>query len=138
MKLDPGPIQYINPEGLNKNPAFTNVVVVTGLAKTVYIGGQDAIDGSGNIIGKGDIKRQTEQVLSNLETAVKAAGGGIENIVKWNLYLVQGQSLRQGFEAFQKFWGDRPNPPAITTAIVSALANPEFLIEMDAVAVVLE
>ena len=138
MKLDPGTIQYINPEGLNKNPAFTNVVVVTGLAKTIYIGGQDAIDGSGNIIGKGDIKRQTEQVLSNLEAAVRAAGGGIENIVKWNLYLVQGQSLRQGFEAFQKFWGDRPNPPAITTAIVSALANPEFLIEMDAVAVVLE
>jgi enamine deaminase RidA (YjgF/YER057c/UK114 family) len=131
-------IQYINPDGLNKNPAFTNVVSVTGRVKTVYIGGQDAVDGSGNIVGKGDIKAQTERVLLNLETAVKAVGGGLENIVKWNLYVVHGQSLRQGFEGFQKVWGRRPNPPAISMMFVSSLANPEFLIEMDAVAVIPE
>jgi enamine deaminase RidA (YjgF/YER057c/UK114 family) len=129
-------IEYVNPEGLNKNPAFTNVVVVTGPAKTIYIGGQDAVDGSGNIVGKGDIMQQTEQVLSNLETAVKAVGGGLENIVKWNLYVVQGQSLRHGFEGFQKVWGGRPNPPAISMMFVSALANPDFLVEMDAVVVI--
>ena len=128
-------INHISPEGLNKNPAFTNVVTVSGPAKTIYIGGQDAIDASGKIVGKGDIKLQTEQVLANLETAVKAGGGELENIVKWNIFIVQGQSLRQGFEAFQKFWGNRPNPPAITAAVVSGLANPEFLIEMDAIAV---
>ncbi|XUX00075.1 MAG: RidA family protein [Dehalogenimonas sp.] len=129
-------IQYLNPDGLNKNPAFTNVVSVAGYTKTIYIGGQDSIDASGNIVGKGDIKRQTKQVLANLETAVKAAGGIPENIVKWNIYLVQGQSLPLGFEAFQEFWGRRPNPPAVTTAIVSGLANPDFLIEMDAIAVI--
>jgi enamine deaminase RidA (YjgF/YER057c/UK114 family) len=131
-------IQYINPDGLNKNPAFTNVISVTGQVKTIYIGGQDAVDGSGNIIGKGDIKAQTEQVLLNLETAVKAAGGGLENIVKWNLYVVHGQPLRQGLEGFQKVWGRRPNPPVISMMFVSGLANPEFLIEMDAVAVIPE
>ena len=129
-------INHISPEGLNKNPAFTNVVTVSGPARTIYIGGQDAINSSGKIVGKGDIKLQTEQVLANLETAVKAGGGELENIVKWNIFIVQGQSLRQGFEAFQKFWGNRPNPPAITAAFVSGLANPEFLIEMDAIAVV--
>lgn len=129
-------IQYINPDGLNKNPAFTNVIVVTGPVKTVYIGGQDAVDGSGTIVGKGNIELQTQQVLANLETAVKAAGGGIENIVKWTIYLVQGQSLREGFEAFQRFWGHRPNPPTISMMFVSGLANPDFLIEMDAVAVI--
>ena len=138
MVFEPNRIRYVNPEGLNKNPAFTNVIVVTGPVKTVYIGGQDSVDASGTIVGKGDIKLQTQQVLTNLEIAVKAAGCGVENILKWNLYVVQGQSLRQGFEAFQKFWGNRPNPPAITTAIVSALANPDFLIEMDAVAVMPE
>jgi len=135
---EPGQIQHINPEGLNKNPAFTNVVVVTGPAKTIYIGGQDAVDASGAIVGKGDIKRQTEQVLANLETAVKAAGGGLEDIVKWNLYVVSGQPLQKGFEAFQQFWGRRPNPPAISMMFVSALANPDFLIEMDTIAVVPE
>jgi enamine deaminase RidA (YjgF/YER057c/UK114 family) len=129
-------IRHINPDGLNKNPAFTNVISVSGPGMTIYIGGQDAIDATGKIVGKGDIKVQTEQVLANLETAVEAAGGRLENIVKWNIFIVQGQSLRQGFEAFQKFWGRRPNPPVVTTAIVSALANPDFLIEMDAIAVI--
>jgi enamine deaminase RidA (YjgF/YER057c/UK114 family) len=129
-------VLYINPEGLSRNPAFTNVVVVTGHVKTIYIGGQDAIDASGTIVGKGDIKKQTEQVLANLQTALKAGGAELEHIVKWNVYVVQGQNLQQGFEVFQQFWGRRPDPPAITFMFVSGLANPDFLIEMDAVAVV--
>ena len=55
-----GPIQYINPDALTKNPAFTNVVVVTGPVETSYVGGQDAINASGEIVGKGDLKAQTE------------------------------------------------------------------------------
>ncbi|MDQ1275557.1 MAG: hypothetical protein QG610_1131, partial [Euryarchaeota archaeon] len=121
---------------LPKNPAFTNVIVVTGQVKTIYIGGQDAVDTSGNIVGKGDIKKQTEQVLANLQTALKAGGAELEHIVKWNVYIVQGQPLQLGFEAFQQFWGRRPDPPAITAMFVSGLANPDFLVEMDAIAVV--
>jgi enamine deaminase RidA (YjgF/YER057c/UK114 family) len=52
------------------------------------------------------------------------------------VYIVQGQSLQPGFEAFQQFWGRRPDPPAITAMFVSGLANPDFLVEMDAIAVV--
>ena len=131
-------LQHINPDGLNKNPAFTNVIAVTGPVKTIYIGGQDAIDGSGQIVGKGDIKRQTEQVLNNLQIALKAAGADLENIIKWNLYVVQGQPLQPGLEAFQQIWGRRPNPPVITMAFVAGLANPDFLVEMDAIAVIPE
>lgn len=134
--MQEGHVSYINPDSLNKNPAFTNVIVVTGSVKTVYIGGQDAVDASGNIVGKGDIKKQTEQVLANLQTALKAGGAELEHVVKWNLYVVQGQPLEPGFEAFQQFWGPRPDPPAITMVFVSGLANPDFLIEMDAIAVV--
>ena len=133
-----GQVFYINPDGLSKNPAFTNVITVTGPVKTVYIGGQDAVDASGVIIGKGNIKLQTEQVLKNLQAALKAGGAELEHIIKWNLYVVEGQSLQAGFEAFQQVWGHRPNPPVITMAFVSALANPEFLVEMDAIAVVPE
>jgi enamine deaminase RidA (YjgF/YER057c/UK114 family) len=50
--------------------------------------------------------------------------------------VVQGQPLQEGFAAFQRVWGQHPNPPVITFAFVSALANPEFLVEMDAIAVV--
>lgn len=131
-----GQVSYINPDDLHKNPAFTNVVAVTGQVKTIYIGGQDAVDASGTIVGKGDIKKQTEQVLANLQAALKAGGAELENVVKWNLYIVQGQPLQPGFEAFQQLWGRRPDPPVITAIFVSGLANPDFLVEMDAIAVV--
>jgi enamine deaminase RidA (YjgF/YER057c/UK114 family) len=131
-----GSVRYINPDSLNKNPAFTNVVVVEGNVKTVHISGQDAINASGEIVGKGDIVAQTEQVLANVRAALAAGGAGPEHIIKWNIYVVEGQSLQAGFAAFQNAWPQTPNPPAITGVFVSALAHPDFLVEMDAVAVV--
>ncbi len=131
-----GQVEHLNPDTLHKNPAFTQVVSTSGPVKTVYIGGQDAVDASGNIVGKGDIRAQSLQALQNVEKALAAAGARIEHVVKWNLYVVQGQPLPEGFAAFQQFWGQRANPPAITMAFVAGLANPDFLIEIDAVAVV--
>ena len=133
-----GNVQYLNPDGLPKNPAFTNVVTVTGPVKTVYIGGQDAVDASGAIVGKGDLKTQTEQILKNIQAALAAAGAQSEHVVKWNIYVVQGQSIEAGFAAFQSVWGNPPNPPAITVTFVAGLAHPDFLVEMDAIAVVPE
>ena len=132
------PVEHINPDGLSKNPVFTQVVTVTGPAKTIYIGGQDAVDASGTIVGKGDLKAQTEQVFQNVQTALEACGAGLEHVIKWNIYIVQGQPLRPGFEVAQQVWGQRPNPPAISVMFVAGLANPDFLVEMDAIAVIPE
>jgi enamine deaminase RidA (YjgF/YER057c/UK114 family) len=131
-----GRVEFLNPDGLNRNPAFSNVAVVSGNVRTIYIGGQDALDAKRNIVGIGDIAAQTEQVLRNLRTALEAAGAGPEHVVKWNLLIVDGQDFASGYAAFQRVWGDRPNPPAITAAVVKALAHPDFLVEMDAIAIV--
>ena len=131
-----GLVTYLHPKSLHHNPAFTQVISVSGPVKTIYVGGQNAVDAQGTIVGKGDIKAQTQQVLANVRAALAAAGAGPEHLIKWNVYLVQGHSLREGFEAVQQFWGSRPNPPVVTMAYVSGLANPDFLLEMDAVAVV--
>ena len=69
-----GSVRYVDPEGLHKNPAFTNVVVIEGPTRTVHVGGQNAVDSSGSVIGKGDIAAQTEQVLTNLRAALAAVG----------------------------------------------------------------
>jgi enamine deaminase RidA (YjgF/YER057c/UK114 family) len=132
----PQQIQHLNPVGLPHNPAFTQLITVAGSVKTVYIGGQDAVDASGAIVGKGDLQAQTEQVFHNLQIALEAAGAGLDHIVKWNIYLVQGQPIQPAFAVFQQVWGRRPDPPAITMLVVAGLANPEFLVEMDAIAVV--
>jgi enamine deaminase RidA (YjgF/YER057c/UK114 family) len=133
---DAGSVRYIDPDSLNKNPAFTNVVVVEGNVKTVHIGGQDAVNASGEIVGKGDIVAQIEQILVNLRAALSAGGARPEHIIKWNIYVVEGQPLQAAFAAFQNAWPETPNPPAITMVFVSGLAHPDFLVEIDAVAVV--
>jgi enamine deaminase RidA (YjgF/YER057c/UK114 family) len=134
----PGQLQFINPATLHHNPAYSNIAVVTGDVRTVYIGGQDSVDRSGAIVGKADFQKQTEQVLSNLQAALAAAGADLQHLVKLNLFVVEGEDLRAGFAAFQSVWGDRPNPPLITFAFVPALAHPDFLLEIDALAVVPE
>ena len=120
-----GRVEFINPDGLMRSPAFTHVVVVSGPVRTIYVGGQDSMTAAGEVVGKGDIVAQIERVLA-----------GPENVIKWNLLLVEGQSIEQGYAAFQRIWGNRPNPPVITAAFVSSLANPDLLVEMDAIAVV--
>lgn len=132
------PIQYINPEGLSKNPAFSQAVIVQGPGKTIYIGGQNAVNSKGEIIGKHDLSKQTEQVMQNLQIALTACGATFDNLVKLTIHIVQGQDIRLGFQASQKFLGHLQNPPAITGFFVAALARPDFLVEIDAVAFVPE
>jgi len=131
-------MQHLNPEGLIKNPAFTQAIVVRGPHRVVYVGGQNAVDAAGQIVGRGDIRAQAEQIFKNLETALSAAGAKLEHVAKWNIYIVQGQPAQPGFEVFRRVWGARPNPPTICVLFVAGLANPEFLAEIDAVAVVPE
>lgn len=129
-------IEHINPEGLIKNPAFTNVIAVSGNVKTIYIGEQNSNNAKGEIVGKGNLKEQTVQVLENIKTALAAAGAQPKDVIKWTLNVVHGQNLQEGFAAFQQAWGPQTNPPVITMAFVSALANPDYLIGMEAIAVV--
>lgn len=131
-------IQHINPDGLFKNPAFSQVVTTQGNGKTVYIGGQDAVNVQGEVVGKGDIAEQTEQVMKNLQTALFACGGTFDNLVKLSIYVVQGQDLYRGFQVSQKFLSDLKNPPAISVLVVAGLANPDFLVEIDATAFIPE
>ena len=71
------------------------------------------------------------------ETALAAVGAGLEHVVKWNVFVVEGKDFAKGYEVFQRVWGDRTSPPPlITAAVVKGLAHPDFLAEMDAIAVV--
>ena len=132
-----GQVEFLNPDGLHSNPAFSNVAVVTGPVRTIYVGGQDAVAADGTIVGKGNLAAQTRQVLANLETALAAAGARLEHSIKLNLLVVEGQELGPGFAVYQEVWGDRP-PPLVTAAFVKALAHPDFLLEIDAIVVVPE
>jgi enamine deaminase RidA (YjgF/YER057c/UK114 family) len=128
-------VEFITPDGLHRNPAFSQVVVTQANSRTIYVGGQNSVDSSGKIVGKGDIGQQAKQIFKNLEIALSSAGARIDHVIKWNVFIVQGQSLQPGFEEFQRVWANRPNPPLITVLFVAGLANSDFLMEIDAIAV---
>jgi enamine deaminase RidA (YjgF/YER057c/UK114 family) len=131
-------VKYLNPDSLHKNPAFSQVVTTEGNVRTVYVGGQNAVTSSGEVVGKSDMREQASQVFKNLEIALAAAGARLENVIKWHVYVVQGQPPQPAFEEFQRVWGNRPNPPLVTVLFVAGLANPDFLLEVDAIAVISE
>jgi enamine deaminase RidA (YjgF/YER057c/UK114 family) len=127
-------IEFINPDELSKNPAFSQVAVTKGNGSTIYIGGQNAITKDLEIIGKGDITRQTEYVLKNIEAALHACGADVNDLFKLTIYIVQGQDIRKGFEGAQGFLKKLTHPPVISGIVVAGLANPDYLVEIEAVA----
>jgi enamine deaminase RidA (YjgF/YER057c/UK114 family) len=128
-------ITHLNPEGMHANPVFSQAVVVEGAARTIYVGGQNAVSPDGQVVGVGDLVAQTEQVFTNLETVLAAAGATLHDIVKWTFYVVPGQDMLAGLGVFQRRWGTTARPPAISVAIVAGLAHPDFLVEIEAIAV---
>jgi enamine deaminase RidA (YjgF/YER057c/UK114 family) len=125
---------FINPDELLKNPAFSQIAVTKGVGNTIYIGGQNAITKDKEIIGKGDIAAQTEYALKNIETALRSCNATPDHLFKLTIYIVQGQDVLKGFEGAQKFLKKLKNPPVITGVIVAGLANPDYLVEIEAIA----
>lgn len=128
------PVERINPDAMHKNPAFTQMVVLPADARIALIGGQNALDKDGKIVGKGDLAKQTEQALKNLVTCLEAVNAGAEDLIQVKIYILAGQDLHAAFGAWVKVWGERTDPPTVTGVFVSGLANPDYLIEIEATA----
>jgi len=127
-------IDFINPDGLLKSSAFSQIAITKGSGNTIYIGGQNAVTKDLQIVGKGDITAQTEYVLKNIETALNSCHATLDDLFKLTIYIVQGQDIKKGFEGAQNFLKKLGNPPVITGVVVAGLANPEYLVEIEAVA----
>ena len=108
-------------------------MLVSDATRIVYVGGQNGIGPDGTIVA--GTRAQTVQALRNLEMVLAAAGTTLERVVKWNVLLVADASLPDAVAAFDEVWGGRAEPPAITVAVVAALANRKFEVEIDAVAI---
>jgi 2-iminobutanoate/2-iminopropanoate deaminase len=132
------PKHYLNPPSLfpSQQYGFSQIVATRG-GTTVYLSGQVAWDAQRQIGDPGDLAAQTRRTLANLETAVQAAGGTRDDVVSLRIYIV-GEHIQQGqviSAALREFFHPE-RLPASTWIGVSALANPDFLIEIEAVAVI--
>ncbi|HEY6332128.1 MAG TPA: RidA family protein [Blastocatellia bacterium] len=130
--------RLFNPSTMAKPVAgFSNVAEVRG-GKLVYTAGQVALDPSGKLVGDGDFRAQIEQVFQNLKLAVEATGGTFFDVIKLNYYIVEAGHLSElaSLREVRDRFVNTGNPPASTLLFVSRLARPEWLVEVEAIAVV--
>ena len=127
-----------NPETMFVPTAGYSQVAEIRSGKLVYIAGQVPFDKSGNLVGREDFLAQAEQVFCNLKSAVEAAGGSLGDLVKLNYFCVEAvdPALMMQILKVRDQFVDTQKPPVSTFVVVKRLVRPEWLIEIEAVAVV--
>jgi reactive intermediate/imine deaminase len=121
------PKQHWDPQG--------RFAQVTKIGNVVYVAGQTAMDANGNVVGKGDIRAQTRQVFENLERCLKAAGATFDNVVKINIFSTDLDAHLPIIGEFRKKYFPK-EPIASTTVQIPRLVHPDWLLEIEAIAVI--
>ena len=129
-------IQLLRPSGLVASPAFSHVAVVPPDATTILVGGQNAVDENGELVGGADAAAQTRRVMANLTTALAAAGAGIDDLVSVTVVLVEGVDVQAAYAAAAPSLATAKTPPLVSALLVSSLGVPGALVEVSAVAAV--
>ena len=125
---------FINPPELSASEYFSHAVLVPAETPLLFIGGQNAVDKGGNIVGKDNLRLQAEKIVANLKVLLKEGGASFKSIIKWNVYLVIGQDPAPAFDVFAAELNSLEEKPLISFIYVPRLALPEALLEIEAVA----
>jgi len=131
--------EKIQPQGMHVviragQPAYTHVVTVSGTGKMIFVAGQLARDANGNLVGKGDMRAQIQQVGENIKTGLEAAGATLADIVKTNTFVTNYEEYSKHGDMRARYFG--PATPTSTTVQISRLADPEAMVEIEAIAVI--
>jgi enamine deaminase RidA (YjgF/YER057c/UK114 family) len=126
---------FINPSALCPTFGWTHVVTTTG-QKTIHVSGQVSVNGRGEVVGKGDLRAQAKQAFENVRLALAAAGATFADVVMSRIFVVglkpeQISILRE----VRGQYVSKENPPASTLVGVQALVGADWLIEVEATAV---
>lgn len=123
-------LEIIDPQSLGRSPVHLSQAIAT--RDLVFVSGQVAFDETGQLVGQGDVEAQTRQVMSRVETALREAGSGLDQVVATTVYLKNTSD----FAAFDKAWSEIFGDHRPTRATVSAgMVSPDFLVEVQAIAV---
>ncbi len=123
-------IERKNPEGMTQPTGYNHLVKAGNL---MFIAGQVAVDGEGNVVGEGDMVAQVRQVLENMKTVLASEGADFSNVVKINIFTTDIDRFRAASDVRREYF--RENPPASTLVQIERLARPGFLVEIEAIAI---
>ena len=127
-------IRFVNPSSLPRPVGYSHIAEASG-GKTVYVSGQVALDRSGNLIGPGDLRAQTQQVFTNLKAALEAVGADFSTVVKLTYFLLDISQIQIVREVRDQFVNVQ-QPPASSAVEVRRLFRDDLLIEVEAIAVI--
>jgi enamine deaminase RidA (YjgF/YER057c/UK114 family) len=130
------PVQLVNPAAVATPKGYSQAAVVDlGTANMVLLSGQVAFDKQGNLVGRGNLGQQTEQVFLNMQNILKELGGDMRHVVKIGCYLTDITQLPAFRQARDRFI-DTVHPPASTLVQVSKLFRDDVLVEVEATAII--
>jgi 2-iminobutanoate/2-iminopropanoate deaminase len=122
----------IQPKSLSDpRPRYSQGILAEG-GKLLFVAGQTASDKDGNVVGKGDIEAQTAQVFKNLSAVLEEAGGSLDNLVMTTTYITD-RKYREGYNRVRQ-QQYKKNSPTSTLVIITGLAHPDYLIEINGIA----
>jgi enamine deaminase RidA (YjgF/YER057c/UK114 family) len=126
--------RFINPLELSVPTNYSHVAVASA-GRTVYVSGQVALDATGRVVGKDDLRAQTVQVYGNLKAALDAAGANFADVIKMTTYVVALDPARaQIVRDVRAQFLPAGHKPASTMVGVTSLVNPELLVEVEMIA----
>jgi enamine deaminase RidA (YjgF/YER057c/UK114 family) len=125
-------VRYSNPAGLWTSPRLSQMVEVQG-ARMIYLSGQTAADAKYKVHSR-EFRQQAHAVYDNIELALRSVGATLQNVVKTTTYLTDAGDIPALREVRLERYKELQTPPANTLLVVSRLAEPEFVIEIDVVA----
>jgi 2-iminobutanoate/2-iminopropanoate deaminase len=125
-------VTLLSPKSIHAPRGYSHIARVSS-GTLLFIAGQVSLDASGNLVGTGDFRAQTQQTFQNLQAAVEASGGSFRDIVKLNVYVLDVANLADYRDVRDRHI-DVNHPPTSTVVQVAALFRPEFMIEIEAVA----
>lgn len=129
-------IQFTNPSSVSAPKGYSHAAIIDlGNCKMIIMSGQVAFDKQGNLIGKDNVEKQTEQVFLNIKSIVEELGGSMNNIVKLGYFVADVMQIQTIRNVRDKFINTK-NPPASTLVQVSKLFRDDILIEIEATAII--
>jgi 2-iminobutanoate/2-iminopropanoate deaminase len=127
-------VERYSAPGVFEPPTYSQGIKVTGAQTILFLAGQVAYDKDGGVLYPGNFKGQAREVLRSLKALVEAGGGRMESIVKITTYLTDVRYRADLVPIREEFFGKKG--PASTLIQVSSLSHPDYLIEIEAIAVV--
>jgi enamine deaminase RidA (YjgF/YER057c/UK114 family) len=127
-------IQFLQPDGLVKSPAFSHAAIVPAGATTIYVGGQNGVDDTGQVVDAADVVAQAIRAVDNVEVALRAAEAELSDVVAWTVLIAADADVSAAYGAIAPRLARAGAPPLVTAARVAGLAVSGALLEISAIA----